>query len=199
MIREYVAHLHDTGLEKSSIARKLAALRSFFKYCVREGLAERKSGAAGGNPEAAEGACRRCFSAEEMNGFFRPACGKRESCGTRRRGGRGNERRAGLHWSNGLEFRPAFRKMGCCLPARIAQFWNYCMRRGLRVSELTGLKPSGHGPEGQDVEGAREGEQGSASCRMEKRPRRRCERIGRCGIRCWRRAKNRRARSQLQT
>src|SRR3981189_588608 len=38
MIREYVAHLHDTGLEKSSIARKLAALRSFFKYCVREGL-----------------------------------------------------------------------------------------------------------------------------------------------------------------
>src|SRR5207253_4511604 len=29
--------LHDHGLEKSSIARKLAALRSFFKYCVREG------------------------------------------------------------------------------------------------------------------------------------------------------------------
>src|SRR5713226_8478702 len=37
MIREFVAHLHDQGLEKSSIARKLAALRSFFKYCVREG------------------------------------------------------------------------------------------------------------------------------------------------------------------
>ncbi len=37
MIREFVAHLHDHGLEKSSIARKLAALRSFFKYCVREG------------------------------------------------------------------------------------------------------------------------------------------------------------------
>src|SRR5256884_2415661 len=37
MIREFVSHLHDHGLEKSSIARKLAALRSFFKYCVREG------------------------------------------------------------------------------------------------------------------------------------------------------------------
>jgi len=37
MIREFVAHLHDHGLMKSSIARKLAALRSFFKYCVREG------------------------------------------------------------------------------------------------------------------------------------------------------------------
>jgi site-specific recombinase XerC len=28
IIREFVAHLHDQGLEKSSIARKLAALRS---------------------------------------------------------------------------------------------------------------------------------------------------------------------------
>jgi integrase/recombinase XerC len=37
MIREFVGHLHEQGLEKSSIARKLAALRSFFKYCVREG------------------------------------------------------------------------------------------------------------------------------------------------------------------
>jgi integrase/recombinase XerC len=37
MIREFVGHLHEHGLEKSSIARKLAALRSFFKYCVREG------------------------------------------------------------------------------------------------------------------------------------------------------------------
>ena len=38
IIREFVGHLHDQGLEKSSIARKLAALRSFFKYCVREGM-----------------------------------------------------------------------------------------------------------------------------------------------------------------
>ena len=37
-IREFVGHLHDQGLERSSIARKLAALRSFFKYCVREGI-----------------------------------------------------------------------------------------------------------------------------------------------------------------
>lgn len=36
MIREYLAHLHDCGLGKASIARKLAALRSFFRYCVRE-------------------------------------------------------------------------------------------------------------------------------------------------------------------
>ncbi len=41
MIREFVAHLHDQRLEKSSIARKLAAIRSFFKYAVREGLVVR--------------------------------------------------------------------------------------------------------------------------------------------------------------
>ncbi len=38
LIREFIGHLHDLRLEKSSIARKLAALRSFFKFCVREGL-----------------------------------------------------------------------------------------------------------------------------------------------------------------
>src|SRR5271167_5209194 len=37
LVREFIGHLHENGLEKSSIARKLAALRSFFKYCVREG------------------------------------------------------------------------------------------------------------------------------------------------------------------
>src|SRR5438046_8652947 len=38
IIRELVAHLHDYGLRKSSIARKLEALRSLFKYCIREVL-----------------------------------------------------------------------------------------------------------------------------------------------------------------
>lgn len=38
VIREYVAHLYDRKLQKSSIARKLVSLRSFFKYCVRERL-----------------------------------------------------------------------------------------------------------------------------------------------------------------
>ena len=38
VIREYMGHLHDLGLQKSSVARKLAALRSFFRYCVRNAL-----------------------------------------------------------------------------------------------------------------------------------------------------------------
>lgn len=35
VIREFVNHLYDRRLAPSSIARKLAALRSFFHYCVR--------------------------------------------------------------------------------------------------------------------------------------------------------------------
>ncbi len=35
-VREFVNDLYDRGLQKSSIARKLAAIRSFFRYCVRE-------------------------------------------------------------------------------------------------------------------------------------------------------------------
>ena len=38
LIREFIGHLHDLDLERTSIARKLAALRSFFKFCVREAL-----------------------------------------------------------------------------------------------------------------------------------------------------------------
>lgn len=38
VIREFVGHLYERKLQKSSIARKLATLRSFFKYCIRENL-----------------------------------------------------------------------------------------------------------------------------------------------------------------
>ena len=39
-IREYLGELYSRGRQKTSVARKLAALRSFFKFCVREGLLE---------------------------------------------------------------------------------------------------------------------------------------------------------------
>jgi len=38
VIREYLGYLHDQELQKSSMARKLAAMRSFFKFCAREGM-----------------------------------------------------------------------------------------------------------------------------------------------------------------
>ncbi len=39
-IREWLAALHTTQKKKSSIARKLAALRTFFQFLVREGVVE---------------------------------------------------------------------------------------------------------------------------------------------------------------
>jgi integrase/recombinase XerC len=39
-IREWLATLHSAHKSKSSIARKLAALRTFFQFLVREGMLE---------------------------------------------------------------------------------------------------------------------------------------------------------------
>jgi len=40
MLRSYLAYLHDCEYAKTTIARRLACLRSFFRYCVREGICE---------------------------------------------------------------------------------------------------------------------------------------------------------------
>src|SRR3981189_2796003 len=69
MIREFVADLHDQGLEKSSIARKLAALRSFFKYCVREGHLKENPARLVPTPKLPK-RIPSVLSAEEMNGFL---------------------------------------------------------------------------------------------------------------------------------
>ncbi|HJH61425.1 MAG TPA: tyrosine-type recombinase/integrase [Bacteroidetes bacterium] len=40
MVRSYLVFLKDSGMENRSINRKLSSLRSFYKYCLREGLLE---------------------------------------------------------------------------------------------------------------------------------------------------------------
>src|SRR6478609_6971682 len=37
MVRDFLGHLYEKGLKKSSVARKLACLRTFFKFLVRDG------------------------------------------------------------------------------------------------------------------------------------------------------------------
>ena len=69
IIREFVAHLHDQGLQKSSIARKLATLRSFFKYCVREGLIKESPARLVPTPKLPK-RIPNVLSAEEMNTFL---------------------------------------------------------------------------------------------------------------------------------
>ncbi len=68
-IREFVGHLHDHGLQKSSIARKLAALRSFFKYCVREGRLLENPARLVPTPKLPK-RIPSVLTAEEMNGFL---------------------------------------------------------------------------------------------------------------------------------
>ena len=74
IIREFVGHLHDQGLEKSSVARKLAALRSFFKYCVREGMIKENPARLVPTPKLPK-RIPSVVSAEEMNGFLNHLAG----------------------------------------------------------------------------------------------------------------------------
>src|SRR5438477_3766810 len=80
MIREFVGHLHDQGLQKSSIARKLAALRSFFKYCVREGLLKESPARLVPTPKLPK-RVPSVLSAEEMNGFLNQLAGMAQERG----------------------------------------------------------------------------------------------------------------------
>ena len=69
LIREFLGHLHDKGLQKSSIARKLASLRSFFKYCVREGSLARSPARLVSTPKLPK-RIPSILSSEEMNAFL---------------------------------------------------------------------------------------------------------------------------------
>ena len=69
LIREYIGHLHAEGLQKSSIARKLAALRSFFKFCVREGILRQTPARLVATPKLPK-RIPSVLSAEEINLFL---------------------------------------------------------------------------------------------------------------------------------
>ena len=69
LIREYVSSLYDRRLEKSSIARKLAALRTFFRFCVRENFATQNPARLVSTPKLPK-RVPRVLSAEEMSGFL---------------------------------------------------------------------------------------------------------------------------------
>jgi len=69
IIREFVSSLYDQNLQRSSIARRLAALRTFFKFCIREGLAKQNPARLVSSPKLPK-RVPRVLSADEMNGFL---------------------------------------------------------------------------------------------------------------------------------
>jgi integrase/recombinase XerC len=121
MIREYVGHLHETGLEKSSIARKLAAMRSFFKYCVREGVLKENPARLVPTPKLPK-RIPAVLSAEEMGGFLDQLAGP------------GRRRGTMASVNNGLA-----KLEDSVLLCRDRAILELLYAAGLRVSELTGL------------------------------------------------------------
>lgn len=132
IIREYVGHLHSQKLEKSSIARKLASLRSFFKFCVREGMLKENPARLVPTPKLPK-RIPSVLSAEEMNGFLNQLAlgltdrspkpgmsGKKQPAGSVRHTGR-------------------FADEECLLLRRDRALLELLYAAGLRVSELTGL------------------------------------------------------------
>jgi integrase/recombinase XerC len=132
IIREFVGHLHEQGLQKSSIARKLAALRSFFKYCVREGMIKENPARLVPTPKLPK-RIPSVLSAEEMNGFLNQLADLGAASGgsipAKRRLGAGAARSKGSAQlaSEGLLLR------------RDRALLELLYAAGLRVSELTGL------------------------------------------------------------
>ena len=119
MIREFVAHLHDLRLEKSSIARKLAAIRSFFKFAVREGMIVRNPARMVATPKLPK-RIPSVLSAEDLNAFLDGVvAGPARGSGRRKRGSENDDSQL--------------------MVKRDRAILEMLYASGLRVSELTGL------------------------------------------------------------
>ena len=129
IIREYVGHMHSQGLQKSSIARKLASLRSFFKYCVREGMLKESPARLVPAPKLPK-RIPSVLSAEEMNGFLNQLAAPEKPVDAKLLPRAAGETRPGKRCTPGEE--------GLLLK-RDRALLELLYAAGLRVSELTGL------------------------------------------------------------
>src|ERR1700733_16234162 len=69
VIREYVGWMYDGKLERASVARRLASLRTFFKFCVREKYCAQNPARLVATPKLPK-RLPQILTAEELNGFL---------------------------------------------------------------------------------------------------------------------------------
>lgn len=120
VLREFLGYLHDQRRQKSSIARKVATLRSFFRFCVREGLVRQNPAQRVASP-ALPKRLPNVLTAEEINAFL-DSVAVLET----RRPKRGRRARDSRAWDR-------------LLVPRDRAILELLYASGLRVSELTGL------------------------------------------------------------
>src|ERR1700691_5940612 len=119
IIREFVGWLYDRKMQKVSVARKLAALRTFFKFCVREKITKQNPARLISTPKIPK-RVPRVLTAEELNRFLDGLPGGSA--------GRKQARRKSQAADDAI-----------LIPCRDRAILELLYASGLRVSELVGL------------------------------------------------------------
>jgi len=124
VVREFVSWLYDRKLDKATVARKLAALRTFFKFCMREKFTRQNPARLVSTPKLPK-RVPRVLTAGELNGFLDELASG--SLGKRTRKSRPT---------------PQSEAREKLILKRDRAIFELLYASGLRVSELTGLDMS---------------------------------------------------------
>jgi integrase/recombinase XerC len=132
LIREFLGQLHALGLQKNSVARKLTALRSFFKFCNREELIQNNPAKLVASPRLPK-RVPIVVPAGELNSFLDQLGGP-----IRALPGRKSRREFSIEKTTALAAQPPVDDSRVMLP-RDRAIMELLYASGLRVSELVGL------------------------------------------------------------
>jgi integrase/recombinase XerC len=126
VVREFVSWLYDRKLQKVTVARKLSALRTFFKFCVREKYTRTNPAALVSTPKLPK-LVPRVQTAEEISNFLDGLPGGATA------------RALPMRKKNGKNVSPKANAKAQLMPRRDRAMIELLYACGLRVSELVGL------------------------------------------------------------